>query len=238
LETDLEALRERAEEDLALVQLGMAIEVINHEFEGSVTAMRRSLKRIKNWADANPALREPYADLRAGFEHLDGYLRLFTPFHRRLYRSPIEITGAEIEAFLRKVFERKLDATGVEMVVTPVFRKHKVTQYPSPLYPVFVTLVDNATYWLTDYRGDRRITLDVKGQGLVVRDSGPGVAARDRAAIFDFGFSRKLAGSGYGLYISRQILRRDGWDIDLSPTSPDAGAEFVISERPAPRTKR
>jgi signal transduction histidine kinase len=238
LETDLEALRERAEEDLALVQLGMAIEVINHEFEGSVTAMRRSLKRIKNWADANPALREPYADLRASFEHLDGYLRLFTPFHRRLYRSPIEITGAEIEAFLRKVFERKLDATGVEMVVTPVFRKHKVTQYPSTLYPVFVNLVDNATYWLTDYRGDRRITLDVKEQGLVVRDSGPGVAARDRAAIFDFGFSRKLAGSGYGLYISRQILRRDGWDIDLSPTSPDAGAEFVISERPAPRTKR
>ena len=62
--------------------------------------------RIKSWADANPALREHYRDLRASFEHLDGYLRLFTPFHRRLYRTPVEIAGAEIEKFLRDVFER------------------------------------------------------------------------------------------------------------------------------------
>lgn len=230
LETDLEALRARADDDLGLIQLGLAIEVINHEFEGSITAMRRSLRRIKSWADANPALRAPYQDLRASFEHLDGYLRLFTPFHRRLYRSAIEISGSEIETFLRAVFDRKLQTVGVELHATPAFRKHKVVQYPSTLYPVFVNLVDNAIYWLTDYRGEQRITLDSTKQGLVVRDSGPGVPERDRAAVFELGFTRKSGGSGYGLYIAREILRREGWDIELAPGSPDGGAEFVVSE--------
>lgn len=232
LETDLEALRERADEDLEMIQLGTAIEIINHEFEGTVNAIRRSLRRIKSWADANPALREPYRDLRASFEHLDGYLRLFTPFHRRLYRTPVEIAGAEIEKFLRDVFEKKLEAAEVELVATKAFGEHRVVQFPSVIYPVFVNLVDNALYWLADYRGQRTITLDARGQKLIVRDSGPGIPARDRDAVFEFGFSRKPGGSGYGLFISREVLRREGWSLELSPTSPDAGAEFVISEAP------
>ena len=230
IETDLEALRERAEEDLELIQLGTAIEIINHEFDGTVRAIRRSLRRIKSWADANPVLREPYRDLRTSFEHLDGYLRLFTPFHRRLYRSRVEISGAEIEKFVHDVFEKKLEASSVDLVATGAFRDHRIVQFPSVIYPVFVNLVDNALYWLTDYRGARAITLDVEGEILVVRDTGPGVPQRDQDAIFEFGFSRKPAGTGYGLYISREVLRREGWDLSLRPTSADSGAEFVIFE--------
>ena len=82
LETDFEEMRERAQEDLELVQLGTAMNVISHEFETTVNAMRRSLRRFEQWAKENPPLREPYRDLRASFEHLDGYLRL-TPLNRR-----------------------------------------------------------------------------------------------------------------------------------------------------------
>lgn len=232
LETDLEALRERAEEDLELIQLGTAIEVINHEFEGTVNAIRRSLRRIKSWADANPALREPYRDLRASFEHLDGYLRLFTPFHRRLYRTPVEIAGAEIEKFLRDVFEKKLTAKDVKLVATPAFADHRVVQFPSVIYPVFVNLLDNALYWLTDYRGERTVTLDASDGRMLVRDTGPGVPARDRDAIFEFGFSRKPGGTGYGLFISREVLQREGWTLEINPSRSDVGAEFVIAGTP------
>ncbi|HEV2757379.1 MAG TPA: ATP-binding protein [Actinomycetota bacterium] len=230
LETDLEALRERAEEDLELIQIGTAIEIINHEFEGTVKAIRRSLRRIKGWADANPALREPYRDLRASFEHLDGYLRLFTPFHRRLYRTPVEIVGAEIDKFLRSVFEKKLESAEIHLVATPRFLEHRLVQFPSVIYPVFVNLVDNAIHWLTDYRGERTITLDARKDRLIIRDSGPGVPAVDYDAVFEFGFSRKPGGTGYGLFISREVLSREGWNLKLSPQRPDRGAEFIISE--------
>jgi signal transduction histidine kinase len=230
LETDLDALRDQTERDLELAQLGAAIEVINHEFEGTINAIRRSLRRIKSWADANPALRDPYRDLRASFEHLDGYLRLFTPFHRRLYRTPVEISGAEIEKYLRDVFDRKLEASNTTLVATENFANLRIMHYPSVLYPVFVNLVDNALFWLADYRGERVITLDAKDGALFVRDSGLGVAPRDREEIFDFGFSRKPGGTGYGLYISREILKREGWSLQLAPARADVGAEFVLRE--------
>jgi signal transduction histidine kinase len=228
LETDLDALREQTEQDLELAQLGAAIEVINHEFEGTINNMRRNLRRIKAWADANPALRGPYRDLRSSFEHLDGYLRLFTPLHRRLYRTAVEISGAEIDKYLHDVFDRKLADASVDLLATKSFLDMRVMQYPSVLYPVFVNLVDNAIYWLSEYRGERSITLDIRGGAMIVRDSGPGVSMRDEGSIFEFAFTRKPGGRGYGLYISREVLRREGWLLELSTPKPNSGAEFVI----------
>jgi signal transduction histidine kinase len=229
LETDLEALRDQTERDLELAQLGAAIEVINHEFDGTINSIRRSLRRFKSWADENPGLREPYQDLRASFEHLDGYLKLFTPLHRRLYRTKVEIVGSEIEKFLRDVFERRLSGADVRLEATDAFAQLRIMQYPSVVYPVLVNLVDNAIYWLTDYRGSRIVTLDAKDGAMIVRDTGPGIAARDHEAIFEFGFSRKPGGTGYGLYISREVLHREGWSLALGPSKADVGAEFVLS---------
>ncbi len=228
LETDLEALRDQTERDLELSQLGAAIEVINHEFDATINSIRRSLRRFKSWADANPGLREPYQDLRSSFEHLDGYLKLFTPLHRRLYRTKVEIVGSEIEKYLQDVFERRLQSVGVQLIASEAFRRLRVMQYPSVIYPVLVNLVDNAIFWLTDYRGGRTVALDTDGEAIVVRDTGAGVAARDRDSIFDFGFSRKPGGTGYGLYISREVLGREGWSIELASARPDSGAEFVL----------
>jgi signal transduction histidine kinase len=230
LETDVEEMRERAQEDLELVQLGSAMSVVNHEFEGSINAMRRSLRRFEQWAQANPPLRGPYRDLRTSFEHLDGYLKLFTPLNRRLYRKPTEMVGAEIEGFVRRVFDRRLVAAEVELQATEAFAKRRLTGYPSTIYPVFVNLVDNAIWWLTGYRGDRVITLDAKENCMIVRDSGPGVPERYRDDIFEMGFTRKPGGTGYGLYLAREILAREGMSLELAPTRADVGAEFVIRD--------
>lgn len=71
------------------MQLGTAIQIINHEYIGSVRSIRENLQQLKSWADRNDALNHVYQDLRASFDRLDGYLSLFTPLQRRLYRSRI-----------------------------------------------------------------------------------------------------------------------------------------------------
>jgi signal transduction histidine kinase len=53
------------------------------------------------------------------------------------------------------------------------------------IYPVFVNLVDNAIYWLTDFRGERSITLDARDSKMIVRDTGPGIATGDLATVFE-----------------------------------------------------
>ena len=50
-------------------------------------------RRFRAWADVNEQLADVYHAIRVSFEHLDSYLTLFTPLHRRLYRSEIEDQG-------------------------------------------------------------------------------------------------------------------------------------------------
>ena len=96
-------LEEEKEFDAQLAQLGMAIEIINHEFSGTIRSVRKGLRQLKAWADVNAGLGELYDSIRTSFVHLDGYLTLFTPLQRRLYRKAVEIRGSEIRDFPGRV---------------------------------------------------------------------------------------------------------------------------------------
>lgn len=228
LQEDLLATRERSEADLELTQVGMALSVVNHEFESSIRAVRGSLRRLKSWADVNTDLAGLYTDLRTSFDHIDGYLSLFTPLQRRLYRSEIDFSGTDIAKFLTDLFSRRLERHNVELKPSKDFLKYIVHGYPSSFYPVFVNLVDNAIFWIRDRPLPRAIWLEVKGNAMVVCDSGTGISDRDREAIFDLGFTRKPGGRGLGLHIAREVLSKVGYELLLAGSSPKGGAEFII----------
>ena len=236
LEEEVIALRERADADLELAQLGMAVQVINHEFDATIRAVRRNIRELRAWADANDSLRTLYESIKDNFSHLDGYLSLFTPLQRRLYRSVVQISGADIFRFLEDLFGERLKRHAVRLTLTPAFKKHVVSGYPSTFYPVFVNLVDNAIFWASRKQGERVISLDAVGDTLIVADNGPGIAERDREAIFDIGFTRKPGGRGLGLHISRQVLSKANYKLESSKSSALGGAQFEISplDTPAP----
>ena len=227
-------LEEEADADLQLAQLGMAVEIINHEFGATVRSLRNNLRRLKAWADVNDGIRELYHNIRASFDHLDGYLTLFTPLQRRLYRKPVEMRGEEIFEFLRDLFRDRLTRHDIEFVRTAAFARASLRGFPSSFYPVFVNLVDNAIYWLAQQNpGEkRRIELDAKGGELLVTDTGPGVAGRDKDVIFEFGFTRKAGGRGMGLHICRETLRRVDYELVLGEKGGGGGATFVVRPRP------
>ena len=231
VEEELLALQERAEADLELTQLGMAIEIIDHEFQASIRSIRSNLRRFRAWADVNDQLSDVYNGIRTSFEHLDSYLTLFTPLHRRLYRSEIEIQGSDVSKFLLDLFEERLQRHQIEATATRAFRRHLFVGYPSTFYPVFVNLMDNAIFWLRDQAAPRTIRLDVEDETMIVADNGPGVPLRDRDAIFELGFTRKPGGRGLGLYISRDVLARIGYELTVGEPSAGMGAAFMIAPK-------
>ena len=231
VEEELVALQERADADLELTQLGMAIDIIDHEFQATIRSVRNNLQRFRAWADVNDQLADVYHGIRVSFEHLDGYLTLFTPLHRRLYRSEIEIKGRDVNNFLLDLFKDRLDRHGVEASTSRAFLEHKFMGYPSTFYPVFVNLIDNAIFWLRDHEPPRKIRLDVEGDAMVVADNGPGIAPEDRDAVFELGFTRKPGGRGLGLYISRDVLERVGYELVVSDSTFGKGTAFIIRPR-------
>ena len=235
LEEELEELKTRHDTDLELAQVGLALNTVSHEFEKSVGSLRRGLERLKAWADANPEMDALYRDLRISFDHLDEYLALFTPLDRRLHRNRVAISGKQIHEFLNKLFHARLKRHSIVLSATAEFTGSSTLCYPSSLYPPFVNLVDNSIYWLQqNHDHPREIVLDADPNGLLVRDNGPGIGARDRENIFLMNFSRKPGGRGMGLHISRETLSLVGFDLTLDSTTKAQGGIFRISERNDP----
>ena len=231
VEEEVMALREQSEQDLELTQLGMAVSVIDHEFQSTIRTIRSGLRRLKAWSDLNPKLESVYTEIKTSFDHLDGYLTLFTPLQRRLRRTQTEIRCSEIFAFLQNLFGDRMEKEHVSFDATNSFRRAVIVGFPSTFYPVFVNLVDNAIFWLSGSRGSRSILLDAEDGELLVSDNGPGVPVADRSAIFEPGFTRKPGGRGLGLSISRDVLRAASYDLSVDRDGKLGGATFRLSRR-------
>ena len=102
------------------------------------------------------------------------------------------------------------------------------------LMQVLINLFDNAAYWL-DTNGPSeprviKVTLDSDRGEILFEDSGPGIDDGDKPYIFEPFFSGKgQEGRGLGLYIARQLLERQRYEIELDDgTSELGGARFAV----------
>ncbi len=230
METELQSLREQADTDEELVQLGLAVAVINHEFEAAIKMIRRQLRDLRSWARVNDGLLPIYQEIRTNFDHLDAHLNLFTPLQRRLYRKRIDIRGKDIVHYVRALFSVRFERHHIRLEATQEFLDSIVHSYPSTIYPVFVNLIDNFIFWLRDKPGDRLVSLDFTNSVYHIENNGPPIQKRDIEAIFEQGFSRKPHGRGMGLYISRRVLSKEGMTLFLDPErNPSDGVRFNLS---------
>lgn len=71
---------------------------------------------------------------------------------------------------------------------------------------------------------------------LWVTDNGRGLGPEARERLFaPFGTAGKPGGVGLGLFVARELARRQGGDLSAEPTPPDSGAAFCLSLRIAAR---
>jgi two-component system, OmpR family, sensor kinase len=137
-------------------------------------------------------------------------------------RAPVDLAKIAAEASAmaqtlaesrRQVFAQHFDCTDADGTRRAII----VRGGAADLRRLMLNLLDNAVKF-TPERG--RIEFDVSAEGsaavLSVRDSGPGIDPRDLDHVFEpFYRSRSAdgAGSGLGLALSREIVRRHGGDI-------------------------
>ena len=228
---ELEELRERLQTDIELSQLGLAVGILHHEFNSTVSSIRHSLKDLKAWSDVDQKLEGIYKNIKINFEHLDGYLNLFTPLNRRLNRRREDISLLDIKAFLIDLFKSRLDRHSIAFKHTNGFASGKLFGYRSTFYPVFVNIIDNAIYWLKQCDVPQRIIrLHADDNAIYISNNGPEIKIQDWERVFELQFTRKPNGRGLGLNISKEVLNAEGYEISVIPPREGATVTFKIQK--------
>ena len=228
---ELEDLRDRLQSDLELSQIGLAVGILHHEFNSTVNSVRHSLKDLKAWSDIDDNLESVYKNLKINFEHLDGYLNLFTPLNRRLNRRREEISLIDVKTFLIDLFKSRLERHNIRFKHTNGFAAQKIFGFRSTFYPVFVNLIDNAIFWLKQSDVEEKIIrLHADETGVYISNNGIPIKTQDREKIFEMRFSRKPNGRGLGLSISREVLNPENYDLILDTPREGSTVTFKIQK--------
>jgi two-component system OmpR family sensor kinase len=103
---------------------------------------------------------------------------------------------------------------------------------PAALYTLVSNLVDNAVrYTPRGGRVDVAVGTRDGAPAIVVRDTGPGIPADERAHVFDRfarGAQASAPGSGLGLAIVKRIAERHGARVDFEPGVDGKGLGVVV----------
>lgn len=225
----VDEMREELDRLHSLAQLGITVEIIGHEIEGLELAISEGLDELPEIARSTKA----FSDVKVAHEMLADRLRFLSPLKLSGPTFKIAISGEEIMHYVRRFFSSSLVGEHVKIESSERFDRFTVFEQPARIFPVFINLINNATYWVGQRtNGNQRVLLDIVDGRVVVGDSGAGVDLADQSHLFSLFFTRKVRGGrGVGLYLCRANLAAGGHTIQYATEDKYKilpGANFVM----------
>lgn len=202
-----------------------------HELRTPLTSLRTNLDVLHRHPHLDPAERaEVVADIQAETDELVALVNeLVTVASGATDDEPLE--EIDLGAMARRLAERYSRRSDRHVVVDA--DDSAVRAPPQGLHRAISNLLDNARKFDSS---SAPIELTVRRGELIVADHGPGIAPEDLERIFDrfhrATTARTLPGSGLGLSIVADVVRRSGGTV-LARNRDDGGAEVGFRLPPA-----
>ncbi|MCX5817438.1 MAG: ATP-binding protein [Proteobacteria bacterium] len=209
---EYEKIEKKVEAMHELSQLGMAIEIIDHQFNVLYAEVDQAIKFFKQFSDRNPDVKYNYNQLRQAFDHLETNHQLLTPLYRTSRRTRTEIMGSEISDYLKKFFSARFRRHRINFSTDNAFNEYKFFTFESVIKPVFINVINNALYWLLPVK-ERKIEIRMKDGKILILNSGAKIEDVYLEDIFTLFFSRRPGGRGIGLYLAKTNLHTIGYEI-------------------------
>ena len=210
-----EEMKEEWKKTYELAQLGIAVEIIDHQFNTLYSQLAESIKSFKKYLQPNKEAENKYRNISIAFAHLQSNYQLLQPLYRTTGRIRKEITGLELKEYAEDFFRDRLKENSIEFTITPKAAKWSVYSHESIFKPVLINVINNAIYWLQPV-DTREIRMGVKDNKLLIMNSGEPIEDYDLDEIFKLFYSNRPKGRGIGLYLAKQSLNGIGFEIEAT----------------------
>ena len=220
------------------------IRVLTHEIMNSVTPISSLAatvdEELVEHMEADRAVEtEELDDIHLAVQTIqrrsEGLIRFVSDF-RNLTRIPEPKTAEEpISKVLDHILillNHELDAKGIKLHlnIEPKELTFKIDK--ELIDQVLINILQNAIHALEENEGEKHIILkaflnEYDRPTLVIRDNGSGIDEEALAKIFIPFFTTKKQGSGIGLSLSKQIMRKHGGAISVKSVMNE-GTEFTL----------
>ncbi len=228
-----ENLEKRIGDYEELAQLGMAIEIIDHQFNVMYAQMQDAINELDVFSKNHEEAQFSFKQLKNSFQHLEINYKLLKPLYRTSRRTREVITGRELEKYIGDFFQTEFKKYRINFGVNDDFREYEFFTYDSIIKPTFLNVINNAIYWLIPAE-DRKIRIELINDEIRIMNSGEKIDVDQLEDIFTLFFTRKRDGRGIGLYLAKKNLNSVGFDIyatnDKSHNKLN-GACFVIKKK-------
>lgn len=227
---EYENIKHRWEQTRETAQLGVAVEIIDHEFNVLYSQINSSLDNLEGEVDGKG--KSDFIHLKSFFKSLEDKYALLSPLYRISGVTSKEIKCGSIFNYLERFFERRLKDEEIDFKSTPSFNKHIIEIKEPVIHTVFINVINNALYWLRD-SPRKEILLDYskKKDEILIMNSGQPIEKHRLKKIFELFYSNRPNGRGIGLYLSKQSLEENYFEILASNEKEHNklnGACFII----------
>lgn len=207
-------LEERLQDTEGLAQLGISVEIIDHELNVLYGQMANSIKSLRTYANNHTDIENVVHQLSNSFLHIEQNYKMLQPLYRTTRRARTEFTGATVLNNVRTFFSNKISQLEVCIEGNEDFLKYEFFTFESVIFSTFINIVNNALYWLISVN-DRKIYVEYRKetQEILIMNNGEPIKDKYLEDIFTLFFTRKRDGRGIGLYLARKSLATVGMTI-------------------------
>lgn len=228
--------KEKLEEKLSatneLAQLGISVEINDHEFHVLYSQMANSINFLKEYAYNHTEIKDQFLQLQTAFQHMETNYKMLQPLYRTTRRQRTAFDGKYLINGMKAFFASKFTDYKISLDANEDFLQYDFFTYEAVITSVFINIINNAIYWLIPSLS-RKICIEYlkDSNEILIMNNGEKIDDKIIEDIFTLFFSRKKDGRGIGLYLAKKSLNSIDFDIfatnDKKYNKMD-GACFVI----------
>jgi len=209
---EYENIKYQWEQTRDAAQLGIAVEIIDHEFNVLYSQINSVIEKLDSEIPQKIAVL--FNNLKKSFKSLEDKYGLLSPLYRISGINAKLITCKSIFEYLKDFFERKIREEGITFSASKSFLNHSLEIKEPVIHTVFINLVNNAIYWLRSV-DEKEVSFDYKKDTgeILIMNSGLKIEEHRLNKIFELFYSNRPGGRGIGLFLSKQSLADNYFEI-------------------------